>query len=80
VPSRTRRRRGHIEPFPSGPFRAVVFTGLDRLSRRRPYVKATRATRAADPLRPARPGIRLHGPVFTVVGRGAPGDGIDAVA
>jgi hypothetical protein len=25
VPPRTRRRRGHIEPLPSGHFRAVVF-------------------------------------------------------
>ena len=47
VPPRTRRRRGHIEPLPSGHFRAVVFTGIDPLTRRRRYVKATCATRAA---------------------------------
>ena len=47
VPPRTRRRRGHIEPLPSGHFRAVVFTGIDPLTRRRRYVKATCATQAA---------------------------------
>jgi len=29
VPSRPRRRRGYIEPLPSGSFRAVVYAGTD---------------------------------------------------
>jgi integrase len=47
VPPRTRRRRGHIESLPSGHFRAIVFTGIDPLTRRRRYVKATCKTRSA---------------------------------
>jgi len=40
-----RRPRGHIEPLPSGSFRAVVFTGIDPLTRRRQYVRETCSTR-----------------------------------
>ena len=37
--------RGHIEPLPSGSFRAVVFTGIDPLTRKRQYVRETCTTR-----------------------------------
>ena len=40
-----RRPRGHIELLPSGSFRAVVFTGIDPLTRRRQYIRETRSTR-----------------------------------
>ena len=40
------RRRGYIEPLPSGSFRAVVFVGIDPLTHRRRYVRETRRTRA----------------------------------
>ncbi len=46
MPPRTRRPRGHIEPLPSGSFRAVVFTGIDPLTRRRQYVRETCSSRA----------------------------------
>ena len=40
-----RRPRGYIEPLPSGSFRAVVFTGVDPLTRKRQYVRETCSTR-----------------------------------
>ena len=46
MPPRARRPRGHIEPLPSGSFRAVVFTGIDPLTRRRQYVRETCSSRA----------------------------------
>src|SRR5215217_8691176 len=45
MPPRSRRRRGYIEPLPSGSFRAVVFVGIDPLTRRRRYIRETRKTR-----------------------------------
>jgi integrase len=45
MPSRSRLRRGYIEPLLSGSFRAVVFVGIDPLTRRRRYVRETRETR-----------------------------------
>ena len=45
MPPRARRPRGHIEPLPSGSFRAVVFTGIDPLTRKRQYVRETCTTR-----------------------------------
>jgi integrase len=43
VPSR-RRRRGYIEPLPSGSFRAVVYAGVDPLTGSRHNVTETVAT------------------------------------
>jgi integrase len=36
--------RGHVEQLPSGSFRAVVYTGVDPLTRRPVYLKATART------------------------------------
>lgn len=44
MPPRSRRRRGHIEPLPSGSFRAVVYAGVDPLTRKPRYLKETTAT------------------------------------
>lgn len=44
MPPRARRRRGHIEPLRSGSFRAVVYAGIDPLTRKPRYLKETTAT------------------------------------
>ena len=36
--------RGHVEQLPSGSFRAVVYAGVDPLTRRQVYLKATART------------------------------------
>jgi hypothetical protein len=36
--------RGHVEQLPSGSFRAVVYAGVDPLTRRQIYLKATART------------------------------------
>ena len=36
--------RGHVEQLPSGSFRAVVYAGVDPLTRRPVYLKATART------------------------------------
>jgi hypothetical protein len=42
-----RRPRGHIETLPSGSYRAVVYTGVDPLTRRGHQLKETHASRDA---------------------------------
>jgi integrase len=37
--TRKRWTRGHVEELPSGSFRAVVYAGLDPLTRRPPYLR-----------------------------------------
>ena len=46
MPPRSRRRRGYVEQLPSGSYRAVVYAGIDPLTRRYTYVRETRKTRA----------------------------------
>ena len=46
VPPRPRRRRGYIEPLPSGSFRAVVYAGTDPLTRDDIRLRETCRTRA----------------------------------
>ncbi len=47
MPPRTRRPRGHIEELASGNFRAIVYAGIDPLTRRQRYLKETTKTYAA---------------------------------
>ena len=44
MPPRARRRRGHIESLRSGSFRAIVYAGVDPLTRKPRYLKETTAT------------------------------------
>jgi integrase len=44
VPPRRRRTRGHIEPLPSGSFRAVVYAGADPLTSKPRYLRETHKT------------------------------------
>ena len=46
VPPRPRRRRGYVEPLPSGSFRAVVYAGTDPLTRDDIRLRETCRTRA----------------------------------
>jgi integrase len=41
---RTHRRRGHVEERPNGSFRAVVYAGIDPLTRKPRYLKETAPT------------------------------------
>jgi integrase len=41
VPSRSRCRRGYIEPLPSGSYRAVVYAGIDPLTGSLRYMRET---------------------------------------
>jgi hypothetical protein len=41
--------RGHVEQLPSGSFRAVVYAGVDPLTRRPVYIKATARTEKQAP-------------------------------
>jgi integrase len=45
MPPRARRTRGYVEKLPSGSFRAVVYVGVDPLTRKPKYVRETRKTR-----------------------------------
>jgi integrase len=44
VPPRNRRPREHIEELPSGSFRAVVYAGVDPLTRKARYLRETAKT------------------------------------
>jgi integrase len=44
MPSRKRRQRGHVEELPSGSYRAMVYAGIDPLTRRQRYLRATVGT------------------------------------
>jgi len=43
--------RGHVEQLPSGSFRAVVYAGVDPLTRRPVYLKATATSERAAGVR-----------------------------
>ncbi|MDT5413058.1 MAG: integrase [Mycobacterium sp.] len=47
MPPRKRRPRGHIEELASGSFRAIVYAGVDPLTRKPRYLKETSRTYAA---------------------------------
>jgi integrase len=47
MPPRKRRPRGHIEELASGSFRAIVYAGIDPLTRKPRYLKETTKTHAA---------------------------------